>query len=267
MMLLSGERWLGCAISGNKATDPSSGGGGGIVNNVTVNVTNSIISGNESTATVGPEINNGGALNFTGNNLVGQNNTLGIGGGISSGAGNVITPSVPTSQIIGPLANNGGPTQTHALLPDSPALAVGDPSQTGLPATDQRGEPRLRDGLLDLGAYQFQLPVTPTDPPTTTPAMTPVVQPPAAPLVVTPVTSTVPQPPVPPVTPPPTIFVFVPAPVELKFPQELLTILQGQEQTQLPLEQSLCQLLEERDEIVLEIDGVPVESALAAECS
>ncbi|MDG2990063.1 filamentous hemagglutinin N-terminal domain-containing protein [Candidatus Synechococcus calcipolaris G9] len=247
--------------------------GGGIDNTGTLTVTNSIISGN--TAPTGPEISNTNTLKFTDNNLIGQNNTLGINGAISSGTENVnyFAPSIPTSQIIGPLADNGGPTQTHALLPDSPALAVGDPSQTGLPATDQRGLPRLREGLLDLGAFQFQCqdlgvcPTPPSDPPTptTTPATSPVVQPPAPP-VVTPVTSSAPQPPAPPVTPPPpTIFVFVPAPVELKFPQELLTILQGQEQPQLPLEQSLCQLVE--GGAVLEIDGVPVESALAAECS
>ncbi|MDG2991934.1 filamentous hemagglutinin N-terminal domain-containing protein [Candidatus Synechococcus calcipolaris G9] len=55
-------------------------------------------------------------------------------------------------------------------------------------------------------------------------------------------------------------------PVDLPLPSGLSTILQGQEEDEMPLEQSLCQLLEEGEEIVLEIDGVPVESALVEEC-
>ncbi len=62
-----------------------------------------------------------------------------------------------TDPLLGPLANNGGPTQTHALLPGSPALNMGDPSLTGF---DQRGAPFLRnDGSgVDIGAYEAQLP-------------------------------------------------------------------------------------------------------------
>jgi predicted outer membrane repeat protein len=50
------------------------------------------------------------------------------------------------------LADNGGPTQTHALLPESSAVdAAGD---CGL-ETDQRGFPR-NDGACDSGSYEFQ---------------------------------------------------------------------------------------------------------------
>jgi serine/threonine protein kinase len=58
---------------------------------------------------------------------------------------------------IGPLADNGGPTKTIALLPGSPALEAGDPS--AVPAsnqTDQRGRPRFRKGKVDVGAYQAE---------------------------------------------------------------------------------------------------------------
>ena len=56
---------------------------------------------------------------------------------------------------IGPLADNGGDTWTHALLPGSVAINAGTAS--GAPATDQRGEPR--DASPDIGAYEYDLPV------------------------------------------------------------------------------------------------------------
>jgi predicted outer membrane repeat protein len=60
---------------------------------------------------------------------------------------------------LAPLADNGGPTQTHALLPDSPALNAGDPAAiTGEPpATDQRGFARIVGGRVDLGSYEAQV--------------------------------------------------------------------------------------------------------------
>jgi len=53
---------------------------------------------------------------------------------------------------LGPLANNGGPTQTHAIAPSSPAKNAAAGS---CPATDQRGEPRPHGSACDLGAYEF----------------------------------------------------------------------------------------------------------------
>src|SRR5262249_20347535 len=67
--------------------------------------------------------------------------------------------------VLGPLADNGGPTRTHALMAGSPAIDAG----AGCPATDQRGMPRPRDrtgdgtALCDIGAFEFAVP-----PPTTT---------------------------------------------------------------------------------------------------
>jgi hypothetical protein len=58
--------------------------------------------------------------------------------------------------LLGPLANNGGPTQTMALLAGSAAIGGGDPDTAGLPATDQRGFPRVVDGRVDIGAYEVQ---------------------------------------------------------------------------------------------------------------
>ncbi|MEV5936559.1 choice-of-anchor Q domain-containing protein [Streptomyces sp. NPDC052079] len=52
--------------------------------------------------------------------------------------------------LVGPLANHGGPTDTVALLPGSPALD----SAEGCPATDQRGITRPQGAACDIGAYE-----------------------------------------------------------------------------------------------------------------
>jgi hypothetical protein len=67
--------------------------------------------------------------------------------------------TVTANPNLGPLASNGGPTQTMALTTSSPAFGAGNPGVSGLPAGDQRGLPRLNNGRLDLGAYEDQLPV------------------------------------------------------------------------------------------------------------
>jgi hypothetical protein len=68
----------------------------------------------------------------------------------------------PIDPRLGPLANNGGRTQTHALLTGSPAIDAGDDSYAFGP-NDQRGAPfaRIRDGAdadttakVDIGALE-----------------------------------------------------------------------------------------------------------------
>ena len=57
---------------------------------------------------------------------------------------------------LGALANNGGPTQTHALLPSSPALNAGSntlATNAGL-TTDQRGFARISNTTVDIGAFE-----------------------------------------------------------------------------------------------------------------
>ena len=67
--------------------------------------------------------------------------------------GGVIDP------LIGDLADNGGPTETHALEFGSLAIDAGNESDlVDLPVSDQRGEPfvRVADGALDMGAFESQ---------------------------------------------------------------------------------------------------------------
>ncbi|NNC99145.1 MAG: hypothetical protein HKN85_03085 [Gammaproteobacteria bacterium] len=66
---------------------------------------------------------------------------------------------IGTDQDVGPggagvdvLADNGGPTLTHALLVGSPAI---DAAVGTCPATDQRGVARPQGAGCDVGAYEF----------------------------------------------------------------------------------------------------------------
>ena len=96
---------------------------------------------------------------------------IGVPGNIDLvGTGNITGGAVPppfgATGWLGALQNNGGPTQTHALLtgvPD-PAVDAGDPAFSGL-AFDQRGPPflRVQNHRVDIGAFEVQsiVPVVP----------------------------------------------------------------------------------------------------------
>jgi hypothetical protein len=56
---------------------------------------------------------------------------------------------------LGPLQDNGGPTETHALLPGSVAIDV-IPADMCEVDTDQRGEPRPGGSMCDVGAFEVQ---------------------------------------------------------------------------------------------------------------
>ncbi len=63
---------------------------------------------------------------------------------------------------LGNLANNGGPTQTMALLKGSKCINRGDDTfgdLVGTPLTDQRGSPRISSFIVDIGAFEYQAPV------------------------------------------------------------------------------------------------------------
>ncbi|MDB6053819.1 MAG: hypothetical protein JWN25_1342 [Verrucomicrobiales bacterium] len=142
---------LNVTLAGNRADQ----GGGGIFNlgdgassSGVMTLRNTIVAGtlNGAVDYATSSINGASVINSGNNNLIQLNN--GFSGGIVSTA----------NPGLGPLANNGGPTLTHALLNNSPALDAGD--NTALPATDQRGYPRISDGdgngslLVDIGAVE-----------------------------------------------------------------------------------------------------------------
>jgi hypothetical protein len=63
--------------------------------------------------------------------------------------------------LLGDLADNGGPTQTHALLTGSPAIDAGpptdgDPIACPPPDTDQRGVSRPQGSACDIGAFELE---------------------------------------------------------------------------------------------------------------
>ncbi len=78
----------------------------------------------------------------------------------SLGVGNVVggADTGPIDPRLGPLADSGGSTLTHAIGPLSPALNAGDPNFMEPPPFDQRGAgfDRVVGGRLDMGAFEFQ---------------------------------------------------------------------------------------------------------------
>ena len=175
-----------CTVSGNDASD-----GGGVENSGTLTLTDCTLSGN-SAASYGGGVNAGGTVTLdnctiTGNwaghnaagldsgagtvamtdtiiagnvggitgdiggNATGSYNLVGIGGsgGLSESNNNLLNVANP---LLGTLANNGGPTDTIALLKGSPAISAGTSSDGVF--TDERGYPL--DSPPDIGAYQVQ---------------------------------------------------------------------------------------------------------------
>ncbi len=146
-------------ISGNQST---SGNGGGIsVYQGTVDIQHTTITGNTAPAGNGSGVagNHNGATvvsnisvlssiiadntNSDVDNVGAGNNTFTstgfnlVGSGNAAASFNQGTDQTGVSAGLGPLANNGGPTQTHALLAGSLAIGAGDANSTE--ATDQRG--------------------------------------------------------------------------------------------------------------------------------
>jgi predicted outer membrane repeat protein len=70
--------------------------------------------------------------------------------GLTNGVNNNIVGQDPN---LGTLADNGGFGQTHALLHGSVAINTG--TNTGCPATDQRGASRPQGAGCDIGAYEY----------------------------------------------------------------------------------------------------------------
>jgi hypothetical protein len=187
-------------VSGNTASGGAGGAGGGIFSGGILVIANSTITQNETAGGGGGILTGGYNGNLSLSNVTISGNSSGFGGGIDFGYGSAIVQNSivasnsggdcegsisskghnlssdstcgfngpgdmnNTNPMLGPLANNGGPTQTMALLSGSPAIDAGNPSgcadgQGHLLKTDQRGEPRPdkedTNGC-DIGAYERQ---------------------------------------------------------------------------------------------------------------
>jgi uncharacterized repeat protein (TIGR01451 family)/CSLREA domain-containing protein len=144
-------------ITGNTADsdDNSSGNGGGIFNSSSaVVIKNSIIAGNEG---LNGDEDCFGSFNSGGYNIIGI---------VSTNCTILPAPGDPDSTdlsgvdpLLQDLANNGGPTETHALGDGSPALDGGNPAGCtdgdGVAlTTDQRGQVRPSGARCDIGAYE-----------------------------------------------------------------------------------------------------------------
>ena len=119
----------------HNSTSPNNAGG--IFNNGTATLTNTIVANNTGGNCAGTT-----AITSNGNNLDSAN-TCGF-----TAAGD-ITGQDP---LLGTLANNGGPTQTRELLAGSPAIDAGN--NAACPPTDQRGVVRPSNGTCDIGAFE-----------------------------------------------------------------------------------------------------------------
>jgi hypothetical protein len=186
---------INSTITGNSASGGSGGGGILSVNNAllindtivgnlgdngggvyqfegTVTVQNTIIALN-STNGLGPDTFSVNGFTSQGFNLIGKGDgasgfTNGVNGDQVGSNASPLDPKVQLDMMGNPLLqNNGGPTETVALLAGSPAIDNGSDSVLGPPeslTTDQRGLgfPRKLCMHVDIGAYEFKFTGAPT---------------------------------------------------------------------------------------------------------
>jgi hypothetical protein len=149
-------------LSGNSAGSVSFAGGGGLYDSgSTPAILEDIIVARNTGPTSSPDLS--GPLNSQGHNLIGNS---------QGGSGYATTDLLNVDPRLGPLQDNGGPTQTMALLAGSPAIDAGD--NTDAPMWDQRGPGfrRVVNGIIDIGAYEVQAHAH--NPPTGQPLPSPV---------------------------------------------------------------------------------------------
>jgi predicted outer membrane repeat protein len=163
-------------LSGNTAST----GGGGIHNIGTATVTSSTLSGNSATSS-GGGIYNLGTLTLAACIVAGNSATTGpdVFGSIIDGGYNLLrhaagstglthgdngnlvgSSAAPLDPVLGSLQDNGGPTETHALLEGSPAInAIPVDGSAGCGTdilTDQRGVARPQGAGCDIGAFEVE---------------------------------------------------------------------------------------------------------------
>jgi len=134
------------------AQNRSAGLGGGIYSTdpATVSLRNSIVAENTSPTS---SVDVAASVSSQGFNLIGNTN---------GSSGWIATDLLNQNPLLAPLANNGGLTFTHAILPSSPAISAGNndlarnPYDNSLLQFDQRGKGFLRvvNAMVDIGAYE-----------------------------------------------------------------------------------------------------------------
>ena len=147
-------------VSGNNSGD--NGGGislGSVEHGIAgdrLTLRNSIVAGNSDSGTA-PDV---WKLGSSANDLIVDYSLIGNTTGSSITAGTGVGNVLDQAALLGPLADNGGPTQTHALLAGSPALNAGDPAIAfSANEFDQRSTPfsRVQNGRVDIGAVETQV--------------------------------------------------------------------------------------------------------------
>ena len=138
----------GAATSGTitflQATIAGNAGGGVVVEPATspgLSLNNTLLAGNQGGACGGGGLTSVFRGNWSGN-LDDDGTCFGAGGGTTDAV-----------LGLGALTNNGGPTDTHALLAGSSAINAGDPQWCGVAGTDQRHAEFV--GNCDIGAFEF----------------------------------------------------------------------------------------------------------------
>jgi hypothetical protein len=149
-------------ISNNSASEA----GGIRSDGGTATLSNTIVAGNTTMSgdsLAHPDVS--GTFTSQGHNLIG--NAEGSTGFTDGQNGDLVgTAANPIGPKLGPLQDNGGPTQTHALLLGSPAIdkAVAVEGIT----TDQRGVARPQGAAPDIGAFELVQQAQDTTPPKVT---------------------------------------------------------------------------------------------------
>jgi hypothetical protein len=172
-------RIVSSTISGNTAQ----GSGGGIATSGLMSISHSTITNNQGQPGYGSGVASEGTSVITQTNvnhaIVAGNINSDVdfanddGNSFQSGGYNLIGIGNPAAYfnlpgdqtgvlnpMLGNLADNGGPTMTHALLSGSPAIDAGDPAAVagagGVSLNDQRGFAfsRVMNGRIDVGAFE-----------------------------------------------------------------------------------------------------------------
>ncbi len=131
-------------------------GGAIFQNSGTATLKNTLIAGNvdSSTNIKTPDLA-GGTWTDGGGNLIGDN----TGVATPFPAGPLVgTAATPLDAKLAPLADNGGLSQTHALLAGSPAIDAGNNTNATALTTDQRGTgfARIVNTTVDIGAFEYK---------------------------------------------------------------------------------------------------------------